>query len=132
MRRRHAAHADHLRVRMRYAHWRESGGVHHPAERHRARAASEGLDVSYGVRPEHLSVVQGAGEGTVSAEVIVVEPTGPQTELLVRSGTSQITVVSHRRASINPGDQIALAVAPGSVHVFDQKSGMRIQDRAAV
>src|SRR6266571_9124900 len=43
----------------------------------RGLAASEGLDVSYGVRPEHLSVVQGGGEGTVSAEVIVVEPTGP-------------------------------------------------------
>jgi multiple sugar transport system ATP-binding protein len=98
----------------------------------RQPAASEGLDVSYGVRPEHLSVVQGGSEGTVSAEVIVVEPTGPETELLVRSGTSQITVISHRRATINPGDQIALAVAPGSVHLFDQRSGMRIKDRAAV
>jgi multiple sugar transport system ATP-binding protein len=98
----------------------------------RGLAASEGLDVSYGVRPEHLSVVQGGGEGTVSAEVIVVEPTGPDTELLVRSGNSQITVVSHRRASVNPGDQIALAVAPGSVHVFDRKTGVRIKDRAAV
>src|SRR5947209_11197998 len=45
----------------------------------RALAANEGLDVSYGVRPEHLSVVQRGGEGTVSAEVIVVEPTGPDT-----------------------------------------------------
>lgn len=41
-------------------------------------AANEGLDVSYGVRPEHLSVVQGGGERTVTAEVIVVEPTGPR------------------------------------------------------
>ena len=98
----------------------------------RALAANEGLDVSYGVRPEHLSVVQRGGEGTVSAEVIVVEPTGPDTELLVRSGNSQITVVSHRRASVNPGDQIALAVAPGSVHVFGQKTGMRIKDKSAV
>ena len=77
-------------------------------------------------------MVPDGGEGTVSAEVIVVEPTGPETELLVRSGTSQITVVSHRRASINPGDKISLAVTPGSVHVFDQKSGLRLKDRAGV
>jgi multiple sugar transport system ATP-binding protein len=60
--------------------------------------------------------------------VVVVEPTGAETELLVRSGTSDITVISHGRANISPGDQIALRVTPGSVHLFDQKSGSRIAD----
>ena len=64
---------------------------------------------------------------SVPGEVVVVEPTGAETELLVRSGTSQISV-SHGRASIGPGDQIALRVAPGSVHLFDRKSGSRIPD----
>jgi multiple sugar transport system ATP-binding protein len=91
-------------------------------------AADEGLEVSYGVRPEHLAVVQSGSPGSVSAEVVVVEPTGAATELLGRSGTSQISVISHGRASIGPGDQIALSVAPGSVHLFDQKSGSRIPD----
>jgi multiple sugar transport system ATP-binding protein len=94
-------------------------------------AATEGLDVTYGVRPEHLSVVQVGSAGSVAAEVVVVEPTGPDTELVVRSGTSHITVVSHRRASVKPGDHIGLAVAAGSVHLFDQKTGMRIQDSGA-
>ena len=94
----------------------------------REPAASEGLDVSYGVRPEHLAVVQRGSPGSVSGEVVVVEPTGAETELLVRSGASDITVVTHGRVSINPGDQIALRVAPGSVHLFDQKSGSRIAE----
>ena len=94
----------------------------------REPAVGEGLDVSYGVRPEHLAVVQCGSAGSVSGEVVVVEPTGAETELLVRSGASDITVVTHGRASINPGDQIALRVAPGSGHLFDQKSGSRIPD----
>jgi multiple sugar transport system ATP-binding protein len=94
----------------------------------REPAVGEGLDVSYGVRPEHLAVVQTGSAGSVPGEVVVVEPTGAETELLVRSGTSQISVISHGRASISPGDQIALRVAPGSVHLFDEKSGSRIPD----
>jgi len=91
-------------------------------------AVGEGLDVSYGVRPEHLAVVQCDSPRSVPGEVVVVEPTGAETELLIRSGTSQISVISHGRASIGPGDQIALRVAPGSVHLFDRKSGSRIPD----
>ena len=91
-------------------------------------AVGDGLDVSYGVRPEHLAVVQCDSPRSVAGEVVVVEPTGAETELLVRSGTSQISVISHGRASIGPGDQIALRVAPGSVHLFDRKSGSRIPD----
>ena len=94
----------------------------------RESAASEGLNVSYGVRPEHLAVVQRGSPGSVSGEVVVVEPTGAETELLVRSGASDITIVTHGRVGINSGDQIALRVTPGSVHLFDQKSGTRIAD----
>jgi multiple sugar transport system ATP-binding protein len=84
--------------------------------------------VSYGVRPEHLAVVECGSAGSVPGEVVVVEPTGAETELLVRSGASDITVISHGRSNIGPGDQIALRVTPGSVHLFDQKSGSRIAD----
>jgi multiple sugar transport system ATP-binding protein len=94
----------------------------------REPAAGGGLDVSYGVRPEHLAVVESGTAGSVPAEVVVVEPTGAETELLVRSGASDITVISHGRSNIGPGDQIALRVTPRSVHLFDQKSGARIAD----
>jgi multiple sugar transport system ATP-binding protein len=94
----------------------------------REAAAGDGLDVSYGVRPEHLAVVECGSAGSVPGEVVVVEPTGAETELLVRCGASDITVVTHGRVSINPGDQIGLGVAPGAVHLFDQISGSRIPD----
>ena len=42
----------------------------------REPAAVDGLDVSYGVRPEHLAVVECGSAGCVPGEVVVVEPTG--------------------------------------------------------
>jgi multiple sugar transport system ATP-binding protein len=86
-------------------------------------AGGDGQAVAYGVRPEHLSL---SGSDAVPAEVIVVEPTGAETELLVQAGDSQIVLVTHGRPTVNPGDKIGLSVDPSMVHVFDQKTGARI------
>jgi multiple sugar transport system ATP-binding protein len=77
--------------------------------------------VAYGVRPGHLAL--GGGERTVAAEVIVVEPTGAETELLVRAGAAQIVVVMHGRTDVRPGDAVGLAVDSAGVHLFDPESG---------
>ena len=102
------------------AAWLEAeGGIRWPVP-----ASSMGLDgqaVAYGVRPGDLAV--GGGEGAVPAEVIVVEPTGAETELLVRVGSSQIIVVMHGRTDVGPGQTIALGVDLGGVHLFDPASG---------
>ena len=57
------------------------------------------------------------------AEVIVVEPTGAETELLVQVGAAQIVVVMHGRTDVQPGQAIGLAVALDSVHLFDPAGG---------
>ncbi|MGZ5157870.1 MAG: ABC transporter ATP-binding protein [Caldimonas sp.] len=85
----------------------------------------EGQAVAYGVRPGDLSV--GRGERTVPAEVIVVEPTGAETELLVSVGGAQIVVVMHGRTDVGPGQAIDLVVATDAVHVFDPASGATIR-----
>ena len=63
------------------------------------------------------------------AEVIVVEPTGAETELLVRVGAAEFTVVMHGRSRAAPGDRIALAVDTGAVHLFDPTDGKAIASR---
>ena len=96
--------------------WVEAaGGVRWPLGH---TAGADGQAVSYGVRPEHLSL---GGSGAVPAEIIVVEPTGAETELLVQAGEAQIVLVTHGRPVVNPGDKIGLAVDPALVHVFDQR-----------
>ncbi|HEX4235715.1 MAG TPA: sn-glycerol-3-phosphate ABC transporter ATP-binding protein UgpC [Caldimonas sp.] len=100
--------------------WLEAeGGVRWPLAA--AGPGSDGQPVAYGVRPGDLGVV--AAEDAVPAEVIVVEPTGAETELLVRVGTSEIVVVVHGRPQAEPGATIPLAVEPGAVHLFDPTSG---------
>jgi multiple sugar transport system ATP-binding protein len=103
--------------------WVEAeGGVRWPLP-----AASPGTDgdlVAYGVRPGGLGV--GSGAQAVPAEVIVVEPTGAETELLVRAGTAQIVVVIHGRTAVEPGQAIGLVVDTSAVHLFDPASGKTI------
>jgi len=81
----------------------------------------DGQAVVYGVRPGDLSL--GGGAEAVPAEVIVVEPTGAETELLVQAGASEIVVVMHGRTDVQPGQKIRLAVALDSVHLFDPAGG---------
>jgi multiple sugar transport system ATP-binding protein len=97
------------------------GGVRWPVG---SLAGSDGQQVAYGVRPEHLTL--GDASGSVPAQVIVVEPTGAETELLVRAGDAQIVLKTHGRTEVNPGDSVGLNVDPAMIHVFDQKSGKRI------
>jgi multiple sugar transport system ATP-binding protein len=84
----------------------------------------DGDAVAYGVRPSDLGV--GSGDGGVTGEVVVVEPTGAETELLVRVGATNVVVVVHGRPPAAPGARIALTVDTAAVHLFDPTNGMAI------
>jgi len=102
------------------AAWVEAeGGIRWPLPA--GAAGQDGQAVVYGVRPGDLSL--GGGARAVPGEVIVVEPTGAETELLVQVGAAQIVVVMHGRTDVQPGQKIALAVALESVHLFDPAGG---------
>jgi len=112
------------RVRVREgAGWVEAdGGARWPLPS--TEGLSDGQAVAYGVRPEHLALAR--GEAPVTAEVIVVEPTGAETELLVEAGAAQILVVCHGRTEARPGDRIGLDVDRAAVHLFDPASGQAL------
>ncbi len=103
--------------------WVESQGARWPL---RALAsAKDGQAVHYGVRPGDLSIST-SGDG-IEAKVIVVEPTGAETELLVQVGDAQIIVVMHGRTSVQPDETILLEIDEAKAHVFDQASGARME-----
>jgi multiple sugar transport system ATP-binding protein len=104
------------------AHVETAGGARWPL----AAAGSDGQAVAYGVRPGDLQLVAAATPGAVAARVVVVEPTGAETELVVEAGGQRLTLVIHGRPDVAPGDPIALAIDPGRAHVFDQASGARL------
>ncbi|MEN3286302.1 MAG: multiple sugar transport system ATP-binding protein [Bradyrhizobium sp.] len=87
-----------------------------------APAASEGQPVVYGVRPEHLEL---ANDG-IEAEVVVVEPTGSETQIVARIGTQDIIAVFRDRHEVNPGEKIHLRPRASAAHLFDKDSGRRI------
>ena len=97
------------------------GGVRWPL--HGAPGA-EGQAVAYGVRPEHLTLASD-GNG-VPGEVIVVEPTGAETELLIHVGDTQVTLRTHGRPAVRHDQRVGLVVDPANVHVFDRSSGARL------
>ncbi len=84
--------------------------------------AAEGRAVVYGIRPEHLDL---ADDG-FDAEVVVVEPTGSETQLFARLGAQQLVGVFRERHEFAPGKKIRLRPRVQCAHLFDASSGQRI------
>ena len=84
--------------------------------------ADEGQSVTYGIRPEHVSL---SNEG-VEVEVVVVEPTGSETQIFTRSGTDMIDALVKDRINARPGSQLHLRMDPSKIHLFDRKTGERV------
>ena len=71
-----------------------------------------------GIRPEAFTIASEAAAGRISAEVVVVEPTGAATELLVRKGGQAITVLTPERLAVRPGDTVWLTPDAQRTRVF--------------
>ena len=85
-------------------------------------AASDGKPVIYGIRPEHF-LLSPAG---VPVEVVVVEPTGSETQVVVKGGGQEMICVFRDRISAKPGETIHVLPDPKLGHLFDQESGRRL------
>ena len=84
--------------------------------------APAGRPVKYGIRPVHFDL---NSEG-IPAEVIVVEPMGAETELVLKIGGESLTVMTHGRSNAAPGERIKVAPNAQHAHVFDASSGERL------
>ena len=84
---------------------------------------SEGQKVFYGARPEDFL----PGDSGLTARVSVVEPTGSETHVVLRTegGPEAVSVLRDRRA-IAVGEDLHLCAAPDRVHLFDAARGDRI------
>jgi multiple sugar transport system ATP-binding protein len=89
---------------------------------------SQERPVILGLRPEHLDIVPEDTPGALKAEVIIVEPTGSDTIVLVRSGGTQITVAFRERRQFRVGERISLCARPAHTHLFDAagNTGVRL------
>jgi multiple sugar transport system ATP-binding protein len=87
-----------------------------------AQAANDGRAMVYGIRPEHLDL---ADDG-IEAEVVVIEPTGSETQLVARIGQQELIAIFRERHAFAPGQKIRLKPRAPVAHLFDASSGQRI------
>jgi multiple sugar transport system ATP-binding protein len=97
------------------------GGVRLPMPKD--ACPTDGQPVLYGMRPEHCALA--AHEG-LPAEVVVVEPTGADTQLFCRFNGQEVTSLLRDRVECRPGDRVGLVPDVNRAHLFDAASGMRL------
>ncbi|ANY84094.1 sugar ABC transporter ATP-binding protein (plasmid) [Microvirga ossetica] len=85
-------------------------------------ACRPGEQVIYGVRPEHMSL-----GGDIRARVLIVEPTGSETTLLLEVGGASVTLVVRDRVSVGRGDMVALSISDDRTHLFDASTELRLK-----
>ena len=107
----------------------DAGRVHVEAQGHQWAAGKigsgkNGQTVHYGIRPGDIGI--GDAASGIAAKVIVVEPTGAETELLLEVGETKFVVVLHGRTAVQPDDTVGLLIDGSKVHLFDHASGKRL------
>ena len=83
---------------------------------------SDGHSVLYGIRPEHLDLV----DDGFPARVAVVEPTGSETLVVLRSGENEIVAVFPDWHDFKPGQTVHLRPRAKRAHLFDSATGARL------
>jgi multiple sugar transport system ATP-binding protein len=83
---------------------------------------SDGKPAVYGIRPEHFTIADDGAE----AEIVVVEPTGSETQVFAKLGGEEVVAVFRERHQFKPGEKIRLKPDPTLVHLFDEATGKRL------
>src|SRR5207344_2410055 len=87
-----------------------------------APANTDGKPAVYGIRPEHFTIADDGAE----AEIVVVEPTGSETQVFAKLGGEEVVAVFRERHQFNPGEKVRLKPGPTLVHLFDEATGKRL------
>jgi multiple sugar transport system ATP-binding protein len=87
-----------------------------------APANSAGRAVTLGVRPEHFHL----DPNGLPAEILTVEPTGSETQVVARFAGQEIMGAFRERITAQPGEQLRIRPEASAVHLFDTQTGQRI------
>lgn len=79
--------------------------------------------VSLGLRPEHFNL----DDKGVRAEIITVEPTGAETQVVMRLAGHEVIGVFRERITNMPGESMLIGIETSRAHLFDTESGKRLE-----
>jgi sn-glycerol 3-phosphate transport system ATP-binding protein len=77
-----------------------------------------------GIRPENVLL---SDDGKIKATVGAVEYLGADSLIVCQSGDQPITVTVKGKTSISVGDSLKLSWKPENMHLFDNRSGLRVE-----
>jgi multiple sugar transport system ATP-binding protein len=89
--------------------FRTADGVLLPVNSTNGRAAI------WGVRPEAI----GLDPSGLEVDVVLVEPTGSETQVVVRLGRQNLIALIRERVRFAPGVKIKISIDTSAVHLFD-------------
>jgi multiple sugar transport system ATP-binding protein len=76
---------------------------------------SKDVPAAYGIRPEHLML----SENGIPARVLVVEPTGSETQVVLKFGSQQVIGAFRERLTVDYEDTLHVMPDLQKVHLFD-------------
>jgi len=97
------------------------GGAVWPIGRH--PEGSNGKAAVMGIRPEHIQL----DPNGLQAEVVVIEPMGSETQVIVRCGGQSLTCIFRERITARPGETITITPDTAVTHLFDAATGNRME-----
>jgi multiple sugar transport system ATP-binding protein len=100
------------------------GGTTMPAPR--GCAGADGQRIIFGVRPEHFTLA--ADAGGLAAQVVVVEPTGADTQVFAKIDGVEVNAVFRERHDFRAGEAIRLVPDYERTHLFDAESGKSLKN----
>ncbi len=80
----------------------------------------------YGIRPEHFRFSDHPRHASVPAEIVLIEPMGPETQVTMKFGETQVTGVFRERINGAPGEVIHVSPEVGSIHLFSEDGDTRL------
>ena len=99
------------------------GGLVLPLDAH--APVRDGMEVIYGLRPEHLAIASDPAAG-LPADVALVEPAGWETHLHADVRSRRFRAISTERLAVAPGGKVSLLPDASRVHLFDGATGARL------
>ncbi|GLQ53354.1 ABC transporter ATP-binding protein [Devosia nitrariae] len=78
-----------------------------------------------GIRPEHVILAAG-DHGAATGEVVVIEPTGSETQVSMRLRGTDFLAVFRERVDLEAGAALRFTLDPRHLHLFDRQTQRRI------
>ena len=91
--------------------------------RHRPVGCTGTAWATLGLRPEHLQL---QADAPWRGQVLLVEPTGADTFVVVETASGPVTVRVAPQTPVQVGEPIGLAVSAAHANWFDSESGRRL------